>query len=89
MLNSTWARVLTYVIADEARGDYRRHNARVVGRVPLPPEPGRHSALSAASAAAHTTRASDPAEIDRLVADGLRLPRQLRVELRALADDLR
>lgn len=88
VLNSTWARVLTRVIADEARGGYRRHNAQVIGRVPLPSHPARESSLSRASASAHAIRTGDLDEIDRLVADALGLARRLRDDVRALAGDL-
>ncbi len=40
VLNSTWSYAVAVVMADEARGGYRRLNARVAGSIPLP-GPGR------------------------------------------------
>jgi hypothetical protein len=88
-LNSTWVRVLVHAVADEARGGYRRCNARAVGRAPVPvPGPARRQ-LAALSRSAHTTHDVDQDEIDAVVADALGLSREIRATLRALADDRR
>jgi hypothetical protein len=88
-LNSVWVRVLVHAVADEARGGYRRFNARAVGRAPVPaPGPARRH-LAALSRSAHTTHDIDAGEIDAAVADALGLSGEVRATLRALADDRR
>jgi hypothetical protein len=88
-LNSVWVRVLVHAVADEARGGYRRFNARALGRAPVPvPGAGRRR-LAALSRSAHTTHDIDPRDIDAAVADALGLSGDVRATLRALADDRR
>ncbi len=88
-LNSTWARVIVRATSDEARGGYRRNNARVIGRIPIP-QPGRaRKALAAVSARAHQHHDVDQDELDDAVARALSLSRAIRAELGALADDQR
>ncbi len=88
-LNATWSAVAVRALADEARGGYRRINATVASRLPVPtPSPARDR-LAAFGRKAHTSDAFDQGTLDELVADALRLPRSVRRELAALADDSR
>jgi hypothetical protein len=88
MLNTTWARALLRAGADEARGGYRRYNARTTAALPIPaPGPGR-AALAAASRRAHHHHDVTQHELDGVAADALDLPAAVRPTLRALADDL-
>jgi hypothetical protein len=88
-INSAWGRVLVHAVADEARGGYRRFNARAVGRVPVPVAGAARRRLAALARSAHTTHDVDTHEIDEAVADALGLSREVRATLRALADDRR
>ena len=48
LLNSRWLTALARLVADPARGGYRRFNARVVGNLPIPPAaPAVWAALAA------------------------------------------
>jgi hypothetical protein len=88
MLNTTWARVLLRAGADEARGGYRRYNARATAPLPLPAlGPGR-MALAALSRRAHRHGDVTQNDLDLTAADALDLPSSVRATLRALADDL-
>jgi len=87
-LNSTWARVLLHATSDEARGGYRRHNARATGAVPVPTPGATSDAVADLSARAHRDRDVDQDDLDRAVAEALALPTAVRRDLRALADDL-
>ena len=73
VLNSTWARAIALVTADEARGGYRRINARVAGQMPVPAGSTR-AALAGIGAAAHRNRHADQDQLDDAVADALGLP---------------
>jgi hypothetical protein len=88
-INSAWVRVLVHAVADEARGGYRRFNARAVGCVPVPAAGAARRHLADLSRAAHTSHDLDAREIDEAVADALGLSRDVRATLRALADDRR
>jgi hypothetical protein len=88
-INSAWVRVLVHAVADEARGGYRRFNARAVGCVPVPAAGAARRHLAHLSRAAHTSHDVDACEIDEAVADALGLSRDVRATLRALADDRR
>jgi len=81
ILNSTWARAIALVTADEARGGYRRINARVAGQMPVPAGPTR-AALAGLGAAAHRNRHADQDDLDDAVADALGLPAAGRDVLR-------
>ena len=81
ILNSTWARAIALVTADEARGGYRRINARVAGQMPVPAGPTR-AALASLGAAAHRHRHANQDELDDAVADALGLPTVEREILR-------
>src|SRR3990172_1694108 len=81
ILNTTWASAIALATADEARGGYRRINARVAGQMPVPAGPTR-SALAAFGAAAHRNRHADQDQLDDAVADALGLPTVEREILR-------
>jgi hypothetical protein len=87
-LNSTWIRVLVRACADEARGDYRRHNARVMAEVPVPASPVAVSRLARLSYQGHLQHDVHQRDLDQAVAAALDLPRALQADLAALADDL-
>ncbi len=85
VLNSCWARALTCAIADEARGGYRRINARVAGQMPIP-EPGhQRSALCELSAQAHRGNHVSSTDLDEAVAHALRLSAKAQRFLRSVA----
>jgi hypothetical protein len=73
MLNSTWAHAAALATADEARGGYRRINARVTGRLPVPPDDARAS-LATLAAAAHQDHHVDQDQLDDAVAEAFALP---------------
>jgi hypothetical protein len=77
LLNSRWHTALARLVADPARGGFRRFNARVIGGLPLPPNDSR-----VWSALAQLGERCEPA--DELVADLLELDGGDR---RALAAD--
>lgn len=81
ILNTTWARAIAQVTADEARGGYRRINARVAGQMPVPAGSTR-LALAAFGAAAHRNRHADQDQLDDVVADALGLSTTVRHLLR-------
>jgi hypothetical protein len=85
VLNSCWARALTYAIADEARGGYRRINARVAGQMPVPKPGPQRSTLCELSAQAHKGNHVSSTDLDEAVADALRLSAKARRFLRSLA----
>jgi hypothetical protein len=84
VLNSTWASAYVRVTADEARGGYRRCNARVIGRIPLPP-PGRVQALAHLGHHAHHQSDVGTDQIDAAVAEALGLSERVQAALRSLA----
>ncbi len=83
VFNSTWAHAAALAIADEARGGYRRINARVAGWLPVPADAAR-SHLAALSAAAHHHH-YDQDELDDAVAEAFGLSRCHRDTLQRLA----
>jgi len=86
-INSLWIRVLIRTLGDEARGGYRRWNARVMGLVPVPVAGPARTRLAALSLTAHTSDDIDADEIDTAVADALGLSSATRAALRAVARD--
>jgi len=72
VFNSTWAHAAALALADEARGGYRRINARVTGRLPVPAHAARAS-LAELAAAAHGNRHVDQDQLDQAVAEALGL----------------
>ncbi|KPJ96660.1 MAG: hypothetical protein AMS18_00570 [Gemmatimonas sp. SG8_17] len=85
VFNSCWARALTYAIADEARGGYRRINARVAGQMPVPKPGPQGSALCELSVQAHKGDHVSSTDLDEAVAEALRLSAKARRLLRAVA----
>lgn len=86
VLNSTWSRATVWVSADEARGGYRRINARAVARLPVPGRKDGRGALAELSAVAHR-RAVPQDELDDAVAAALDLSARTRRALSALVRD--
>jgi hypothetical protein len=86
-LNTTWTRVAVRTLADEARGGYRRHNASVMHRVPIPSAGQARQAVAALSARLHAGSRVDQDELDSIVADALALPPGVRRGLADLAND--
>lgn len=84
VFNSTWAHAVALATADEARGGYRRINARVAGRLPVPADAARPS-LAALSAAAHQDQHADQDQLDDAVAEAFGLSRSHCDLLRRLA----
>lgn len=85
VLNSTWAMASATSVADEARGGYRRINARVAGAIPVPPPGPATTALCALSAAAHDGNRPPQDDLDDAVAEALGLSASARDALRRLA----
>lgn len=81
IFNTTWARAIALATADEARGGYRRINARVAGQMPVPPGAVR-AALADFGKTAHRNRHADQDQLDDAVADALGLPAGARHTLR-------
>ena len=77
LLNSCWLTALGRLVADQARGGFRRFNARVVGSLPMP-----HATSSTWAELAARGSRCEPA--DDLVADALELD---AADRRALAAD--
>ena len=86
-LNSTWAHALVRALADEARGGYRRHNAAVIGRMPIPLPGKARRAVVRLGTHAHDTGHVDQDALDREVARALALPPRTCADLAALARD--
>lgn len=86
VMNSTWAAALVSVTADEARGGYRRINARVAGEIPVPHRGAHFDHLVALSQSAHAG-SFDQDALDTAAADALSLSADAREALRSLAPD--
>jgi hypothetical protein len=85
VINSSWAAALAAVTADEARGGYRRINARVVRAMPTVfGEWGR--ILAALSARAHEGGHVSQRDLDEAVAAALDLPGAVQDRLLTLVD---
>ncbi len=85
VLNSTWARALALVLADEARGRYRRINARVTAQIPIPLEAPTASVVEL-SATAHA-RFTSQRDLDEVVANALGLDEETCATLRRVASN--
>jgi hypothetical protein len=88
VLNSTWALAFAAAGADEARGGYRRINARVTAQIPIPPARPARRALVDLVADAHHGNPLGQDDLDRAVADALDLSAATCRELRQLAAHL-
>jgi hypothetical protein len=84
-LNSSWTRALCLVSGDEARGDYRRFNAHLAARVPIPTGGAARNSLVDLSRRAHRRKHVDQDQVDEAVADALDLSGATRKVLRSLA----
>jgi len=87
VLNTTWARELLRATADEARGGYRRHNARATEAVPIPPGGAPRDRVIELSRAAHHADHVPDSDLDGAVADALGLSADVRATLADLARD--
>lgn len=86
VLNSSWASALGLLLADEARGGYRRYNATVVGAIPLPLAGRGCDVLVDLARNAHHGDHVSPAQLDAAVAEALDLPGTVQAGLRTLVD---
>jgi len=85
VMNSTWARAIVRATADEARGGYRRHNAHVIARIPIPQSSRAQHRLAALGMDAHEHGDYPQDQLDHAVADALQLPPDVRAALVDLA----
>ena len=85
VLNSTWVVPYVRAAADEARGGYRRLNARVMDRIPIPSVPESNAPIILISKRAHKQRHANQDELDEAVATALDLPVSTRSRLRRMA----
>lgn len=87
LFNSTWVWALAVAMADEARGGYRRMNARFAARLPLPKKRVDWQALTELGRqpprGVHVTQD----QIDTAVADALGISRRCQENLRAFVTD--
>lgn len=88
VLNSTWAWAIAAALADEARGRYRRINARVTAQIPIPRPGAARTALSHLSAVAHSGQVVSQDALDDAVAKALALTDSTQKALRELAANL-
>jgi hypothetical protein len=84
VLNSTWAAALAAATADEARGGYRRINARVVGTMPIVSSNAGRRALAELSINTQRSRHVSQSNLDEAVAQALALPRSVQDCLRTV-----
>ena len=84
VLNSTW--VIPYVrsASDEARGGYRRLNARVMDRIPIPADAARRTSAISLSKRAHAQHVEQN-ELDEVVAEALDISAATQARLRTMA----
>ena len=84
VMNSTLIRALVFATADEARGGYRRVNARIASQVPVPPLDASRQ-LIRMSAGMQKGDTFDQSKLDTVVAEALGLPPTTRDILCRLA----
>ena len=89
VMNSTWAAVFLTVSTDEARGGYRRFNARVAQQIPVPVKGPRRVALAQLSKRVHENEGDSDENLDEAVAITLGLSKRTQRILRSLADNFR
>ncbi len=87
VLNSLWAAAFFTANADEARGGYRRINARVAQLLPVPQPGSSHAQLAELSKRVHENEGFKEEDLDSAVADALGLSKQTQDVLRSLVDD--
>ena len=89
VMNSTWAGAFFAASADEARGGYRRINARVARQVPVPESGPCRVTLAELSKRVHENEGDSNEDMDEAVANALSLSKRARRVLRSLADTSR
>ena len=77
VMNSTLSRALVFATADEARGGYRRVNARIASQIPVPSLDASRQ-LIRMSANNHKEDTFDQSNLDAAVAEALELPPSTR-----------
>ena len=77
VMNSTLSRALVFATADEARGGYRRVNARIASQIPVPSLDAARQ-LIRMSANNHKDNTVDQSNLDAAVAEALELPSSTR-----------
>jgi hypothetical protein len=88
-MNSIWAHALATAYADEARGGYRRINARVASHMPIPVTGPKHDGLAEFSRLMHNQTNAEDYDVDEMVADALDLSTKTRTALRELSANQR
>jgi hypothetical protein len=88
VMNSTWTAAFLAVSADEARGGYRRINARVAQQIPVPDTGPRRAALAQLSKRVHENEGDNNEDLDEAVADTLGLSKRSRKILKSLAGNI-
>lgn len=89
VMNSTLSRALVMVTADEARGGYRRVNARIASRIPVPPSGANIDHLIESSKRYHGDGKVNQSKLDESVAHALGLTSGTRDVLCRFANDHR
>lgn len=88
VINSVWTTAYVTVSADEARGGYRRMNATVMERIPMPQRGPARRALAVLAARRHRKpHENEDATLDEAVAAALGLSPGCRAALLSLAAD--
>ena len=85
LLNSTWARALAVGLGDEARGGYRRFNARLTGSLPVPGGDALEKLIELGYEA--QKKQTPRSELDTIVAEALQLSARTKSNLRRLAQN--
>jgi len=85
VLNSTWVIPYVRLTSDEARGGYRRLNARVMDGIPIPADAARRASAISISRRAHAGNQIEQDKLDDAIAEALDLSTATRTRLRAMA----
>jgi hypothetical protein len=88
VMNSSWAAAFFASYADEARGGYRRINARVARLLPVPAKGRRRTELAQLSKRAHEYEGDSKEDLDASVANALNLSQRTQNTLKSLFDNL-